>query len=408
MENIKVKFLKNGIPVLIENIKSIETVSFGVFVKTGAINETKEESGVSHYIEHMMFKGTKSRTAKNISEDIDNVGGIINAYTGRDTTAYYTQMLANKIETGIDVLSDMFLNSTFTQENLDKEKKVIIEEIKMYDDIPEEVIHEENLLFAIEGAQSNRVAGTIESVTNINREIFLNYYKRRYVADNIIISIAGNIDEEKIINLLDKSFGKIKKGFVEEEENEYNFNTKENKIKKESNQVHICFNTLGISLKHELKYSTAIISNVLGGNMSSRLFQKIREERGLAYSVYSYSTSFMETGLFTVYAGTTKENYREVLDIIKDEFAEIRENGITEEELQKAKNKFMTSLTLGLESSKGKMTRMASSYMLYNKVISVDEVVEKIEKITMEDIKRTAELMFDEKYYSWTILGGEI
>jgi predicted Zn-dependent peptidase len=404
--SIVVKKLDNGIPVLIDNIESINTVSLGIFVNTGSRNEYPEESGVSHYIEHMMFKGTETRTAKEISEIIDNEGGMINAYTSRDLTVYYIQMLSNKIGTGIDVLSDMFMNSTFSEENLEKERNVIIEEIRMYDDIPEEIIHDENVKYAVTGVQSNSVLGTIESLKGITRERFLKYFNEQYIASNLVISVAGKVDVDEIYTLLNKGLGKFRdSNFRRDIDTSFIINGGENLIKKETNQVHLCFNTRGNGVKDDMKYSGAIISSVLGGNMSSRLFQKIREERGLAYSVYSYGTAFLEGGLFTIYAGTTKESYKEVLEIIKNEFNDIRENGITESELQKSKNQFLSMLTFSLESSKGKMSRMANSYLLYDKVIDIDEIIEKIEKITLEDIKKTAEYLFQEEYYSYTVLG---
>lgn len=404
--SIVVKKLDNGIPVLIDNIESINTVSLGIFVNTGSRNEYPEESGVSHYIEHMMFKGTETRTAKEISEIIDNEGGMINAYTSRDLTVYYIQMLSNKIGTGIDVLSDMFMNSTFSEENLEKERNVIIEEIRMYDDIPEEIIHDENVKYAVTGVQSNSVLGTIESLKGITRERFLKYFNEQYVASNLVISVAGKVDVDEIYSLLNKGLGKFRdSNFRRDIDTSFIINGGENLIKKETNQVHLCFNTRGNGVKDDMKYPGAIISSVLGGNMSSRLFQKIREERGLAYSVYSYGTAFLEGGLFTIYAGTTKESYKEVLEIIKNEFNDIRENGITESELQKSKNQFLSMLTFSLESSKGKMSRMANSYLLYDKVIDIDEIIEKIEKITLEDIKKTAEYLFQEEYYSYTVLG---
>lgn len=404
--SIVVKKLDNGIPVLIDNIESINTVSLGIFVNTGSRNEYPEESGVSHYIEHMMFKGTETRTAKEISEIIDNEGGMINAYTSRDLTVYYIQMLSNKIGTGIDVLSDMFMNSTFSEENLEKERNVIIEEIRMYDDIPEEIIHDENVKYAVTGVQSNSVLGTIESLKGITRERFLKYFNEQYISSNLVISVAGKVDVDEIYNLLNKGLGKFRdSNFRRDIDNSFVINGGENIIKKDTNQVHLCFNTRGNGVKDDMKYPGAIISSVLGGNMSSRLFQKIREERGLAYSVYSYGTAFLEGGLFTIYAGTTKESYKEVLEIIKNEFNDIRENGITESELQKSKNQFLSMLTFSLESSKGKMSRMANSYLLYDKVIDIDEIIEKIEKITLEDIKRTAEYLFQEEYYSYTVLG---
>ena len=404
--SIVVKKLDNGIPVLIDNIESINTVSLGIFVNTGSRNEYPEESGVSHYIEHMMFKGTETRTAKEISEIIDNEGGMINAYTSRDLTVYYIQMLSNKIGTGIDVLSDMFMNSTFSEENLEKERNVIIEEIRMYDDIPEEIIHDENVKYAVTGVQSNSVLGTIESLKGITRERFLKYFNEQYVASNLVISVAGKVDVDEIYNLLNKGLGKFRgSSFRRDIDTSFTINGGENIIKKDTNQVHLCFNTRGNGVKDDMKYPGAIISSVLGGNMSSRLFQKIREERGLAYSVYSYGTAFLEGGLFTIYAGTTKESYKEVLEIIKNEFNDIRENGISESELQKSKNQFLSMLTFSLESSKGKMSRMANSYLLYDKVIDIDEIIEKIEKITLEDIKKTAEYLFQEEYYSYTVLG---
>ena len=404
--SIVVKKLDNGIPVLIDNIESINTVSLGIFVNTGSRNEYPEESGVSHYIEHMMFKGTETRTAKEISEIIDNEGGMINAYTSRDLTVYYIQMLSNKIGTGIDVLSDMFMNSTFSEENLEKERNVIIEEIRMYDDIPEEIIHDENVKYAVTGVQSNSVLGTIESLKGITRERFLKYFNEQYIASNLVISVAGKVDVDEIFTLLNKGLGKFRdSNFRRDIDTSFIINGGENLIKKETNQVHLCFNTRGNGVKDDMKYPGAIISSVLGGNMSSRLFQKIREERGLAYSVYSYGTAFLEGGLFTIYAGTTKESYKEVLEIIKNEFNDIRENGITESELQKSKNQFLSMLTFSLESSKGKMSRMANSYLLYDKVIDIDEIIEKIEKITLEDIKKTAEYLFQEEYYSYTVLG---
>lgn len=404
--SIIVKKLDNGIPVLIDNIESINTVSLGIFVNTGSRNEYPEESGVSHYIEHMMFKGTETRTAKEISEIIDNEGGMINAYTSRDLTVYYIQMLSNKIGTGIDVLSDMFMNSTFSEENLEKERNVIIEEIRMYDDIPEEIIHDENVKYAVTGVQSNSVLGTIESLKGITRERFLKYFNEQYIASNLVISVAGKVDVDEIYTLLNKGLGKFRdSNFRRDIDTSFVINGGENIIKKDTNQVHLCFNTRGNGVKDDMKYPGAIISSVLGGNMSSRLFQKIREERGLAYSVYSYGTAFLEGGLFTIYAGTTKESYKEVLEIIKNEFNDIRENGITESELQKSKNQFLSMLTFSLESSKGKMSRMANSYLLYDKVIDIDEIIEKIEKITLEDIKKTAEYLFQEEYYSYTVLG---
>ena len=405
--SIRIEKLKNGIPVLMDKIEGINSVTFGIFVKTGAKNELSGEEGVSHLLEHMMFKGTKTKSAKDISEIIDNEGGIINAYTGKENTVYYVQMLSNRLKEGIEVLTDMFLNSTFSEENLEKEKNVVIEEIRMYDDIPEEIVHDRNTALVIDGVQGNIVLGSEKSIREMTREKLVKYFKEQYRPENIVISIAGNFSYEDISEVLNNGLGTIENISPEREYNgAMEIRSIENKITKDTNQIHLCFNTKGCSLTSNIRYEVAIISNTLAGNMSSRLFQKIREDRGLAYSVFSYTSSFEEGGLFTVYAGTTKKDYKEVLEIIENEFEDIKENGITEYELQKSKNQFLSAVTFGLESSKGRMNRMANSYLLYKEIKSLDEILEQIEKITVEDIKKAAQEMFDKRYYSKTILGN--
>ncbi|MFR4519095.1 MAG: M16 family metallopeptidase [Fusobacterium sp.] len=405
--SIRIEKLKNGIPVLMDKIEGINSVTFGIFVKTGAKNELSGEEGVSHLLEHMMFKGTKTKSAKDISEIIDNEGGIINAYTGKENTVYYVQMLSNRLKEGIEVLTDMFLNSTFSEENLEKEKNVVIEEIRMYDDIPEEIVHDRNTALVINGVQGNVVLGSEKSIREMTREKLVKYFKEQYRPENIVISIAGNFSYEDISEILNNGLGTIENISPEREYNgEMEIRSIENKITKDTNQIHLCFNTKGCSLTSDKRYEVAIISNTLAGNMSSRLFQKIREDRGLAYSVFSYTSSFEEGGLFTVYAGTTKKDYKEVLEIIENEFEDIKENGITEYELQKSKNQFLSAVTFGLESSKGRMNRMANSYLLYKEIKNLDEILDQIEKITVEDIKKAAQEMFDKRYYSKTILGN--
>ena len=405
--SITTKILDNGIKVLIEDIKSINTASLGFFVKAGVKNELPGEEGISHFIEHLLFKGTINRSAKEISEEIDDQGGMINAYTSVEKTAYYIQMTSNTLEIGIDILNDMFLNSTFTDENIEKERNVIIEEIRMYEDIPEEVVHEENLSFAIDGVQSQKVAGTIESLKGIDREKIIKYFYDMYKPENIVIAVAGNIDIEDVYNRLNKGVGQLKDRSTKRLYNgAMNINSGEKIINQETNQVHLCVNTLGASNIDKDRVSMSVISNVLGGNMSSRLFQKIREEKGLAYSVYSYTSNFDEGGLFTIYAGTTHEDYKEVISIIENELKEIKEHGITEKELQRAKNQFLSMVTFGLESSKGKMSRMAGSYLVYGEVRDIETVIQEIESVSLEDIQRVAKKIFDEKYISKTILGN--
>lgn len=406
-EEVQIKILSNGITVLLEQVPELQSFSLGFFIKTGARNERKEESGISHFIEHMMFKGTKTRSAKEISELIDNEGGMMNAYTSREMTVYYVKLLSSKLEVAIDVLSDMMLNSTFTEENIEKERNVIIEEIRMYEDSPEDTIHDENIQFALIGIQSNSISGTPESLEKITREHFIKYLEDQYVASNLVIAISGKFDEETFLEEIAKkmnTFPTTKKG--REYDNSYEIRSGRNVIVKDTQQTHLCFNTRGIDIHSPMRYAAAILSCAIGGGMSARLFQKIREERGLAYSVYSYLSIYEECGLFTTYAGTTKDAYEEVLDLIQKEYQDIREHGILEEELQRCKNQFSSALMFNLENSKGRMSSIANSYLTHGRVESTDEVIKRINQVSLEDIQEAAKYLLDERYYSYTVLGN--
>lgn len=407
MENIKLKKLDNGITLITEKIIGIDTFSMGFFVKTGAINETKEESGISHFIEHLLFKGTKKRSAKEISEYIDFQGGNINAYTGRDVTCFYIKLISSKMDIAIDVLTDMFLNSTFEESNIEKERNVIIEEIRMYDDIPEDIVHEKAIEFALSGIHSNSISGTVEDLKKIDRDMILKYFKERYIPENIVIVATGNIDENYLFEELND---KMKTLSPKKDERildySYKINSGKNIINKDTAQVHLCFTTRGIAKDSPMRCPVAIISNILAEGMSSRLFQKIREEKGLAYSVYSYLTRFKNCGLLTVYTGTTEESYLEVIEIIKKEFEEIKKNGILEKELQKAKNKYESAIIFSLENASSRMSRLASSYLNFGKIHSIEEIKKEINDVTLEDVKEAAKFIFDEEFYSYTVVGN--
>lgn len=405
-EDVKIRTLSNGVTVLMEQVPELQSFTLGFFVKTGSRNEREEESGISHFIEHMMFKGTESRTAKEISEFVDNEGGMMNAYTSREMTVYYVKLLSSKLDIALEILSDMMLHSTFTEENIEKERNVIIEEIRMYEDSPEDTIHDENLQFALKGIQSNSISGTPEGLEKITREHFMKYLEDQYVASNLVIAISGRFDEAYFLEELEN---KMKDFPVAKHEREYDtryeIQTGKNLIVKDTQQVHLCFNTRGIDAHSPRRFAAAIISSALGGGMSARLFQKIREERGLAYSVYSYLSTYEECGIFTTYAGTTREAYQEVLDCIQKEYEEIRENGISAEELQRCKNQFTSALMFHLENSKGRMASIANSYITHGKIESTDEIIEKINQVSLEEIQETAKYLFNEKYYSYTLLG---
>ncbi|OQY09857.1 MAG: peptidase M16 [Fusobacteriia bacterium 4572_132] len=404
---MKIKKLSNGIPVIIEKITTSKSVSIGIFVKTGTKHELENEAGISHFLEHMLFKGTKTRTAKEISEEIDNVGGDLNAFTSKEVTAFYVKSLSEYTNVGIDILSDIYLNSVFSEEEMERERGVIIEEIRMYEDIPEEKIHDLNSAKVLEGGVlSKPVLGTEESVNKITNKKLKEYWRERYTSDNTIISVVGDIDEEKVLEELERKFSPLKRKMKERNYNEqFKVNYGIEEMKKDIKQVHLCLNVKGIKKTDEKRYILAILSNILGGNMSSRLFQEVREERGLAYTVYSYSTSYQEGGLFTVYAATTKESYKEVLEIIKKEFYKIKKEGITEAELNRAKNQLKSSLILGLESTKSRMIRFARIFMDYGKIETIEKTIEKIEKVSLKNVKDFANEIFNDEKYFITVLG---
>jgi len=404
---LKIKKLSNGIPVIIEKITTSKSVSMGIFVKTGTKYELENEAGISHFLEHMLFKGTKTRTAKQISEEIDDVGGEMNAFTSKEITAFYIKSLSEYTKIGIDILSDIYLNSIFSTEEMKKERGVIIEEIRMYEDIPEEKIHDLNSAKVLEGGVlANPVLGTEESVNEITSEELASYWKQRYTTDNTFISVVGDINEDEVLKELENKFALLeRKSQKRKYDGKFKFNYGIEEMKKDIQQVHLCLNVEAIKRKDEKRYTLAILSNILGGNMSSRLFQEVREERGLAYTIHSYSTSYEEGGLFTVYAATTKEAYKEVLEIIKKEFDKIKKEGITKQELNRAKNQLKSSLILGLESTKARMVRFARVFMDYGEIETIEKTIEKIEKVTLENVKDFANEMFNNEKYFITVLG---
>lgn len=404
---IKIEKLSNGIPVILEKSLNVKSVSIGIYVKTGAKNEEFYTDGISHFLEHMLFKGTKNRNAKQISEEIDFVGGHMNAYTSREVTAYYINILGEHIGNAIEILADMYINSEFPDEEIEKEKSVIAEEIKMYEDIPEEKVHDLNTEYVLKGTNFEKsILGTEESIKTITKEKLKEYWNDRYTTDNMVVSVVGDFDEKSILEKLEKEFQNLKKIKLEKNyKKDFCITSGKLEVKEEISQVHLCFNTKGLSYFSDDKYVLSVISNVLGGNMSSRLFQKIREDKGLAYSVYTYQSSYAEGGIFTAYAGTTKENYKEVIEIIKEEYKSIYKDGISEEELVKAKNQHLSSLILGLETTKARMSRMAGSYINYGEVKPIEKIMENIKKITCEDVCRCAKDLFNEENYSVIILG---
>jgi predicted Zn-dependent peptidase len=399
--------LDNGLTIVTEKISSLRSVSMGILVGAGSGNETDKESGISHFIEHMTFKGTKKRSAFEIAHTLDAVGGKINAYTSKEQTMYYAVVLDKHIDTAIDVLSDIVLNSTYDPKHMEVEKKVVLEEIKMYEDTPDELVHD---LFAQKILQKHPIGkptiGFNKTVKSFTQKDVLNYHKKWYTPDNTIISIAGAIPDN-INDRLKKYFDKwnTKNPSLPPHPSPPNIKGSLNLKKKKTEQVHLCLGVKGVSQIDEDRYPYAILDNIFGGSMSSRLFQEIREKRGMVYSIFSTSSPFKDFGLAYVYAGTSKENLEPVVKLILEQFSNLKKEGVTKEELERAREYLKGTLVLGLESTSSRMSWLAKSEYNYGRIMTIDEIFDKVDKVTNDDIIRLANRFFRDEYLTLAVIG---
>ena len=381
--------LPNGVRIITEEIEHVRSAAIGLWVGAGSRDEREGNQGISHFIEHMFFKGTEHRTARALAESLEAVGGQINAFTTKEYTCYYAKVLDEDLDLAIDVLSDMFFHSLFDEKEVDKEKNVVIEEIKMYEDSPDELIHD---IFSEhvwnEHPLGKPILGTEESINSLSREKIMNFLSEHYAPDNVVIAVAGKIKHEDVVAKLSGQFGTFQRGGRRVLEGTPTGQKVEHYQKKETEQMHILLGVPGLGQDDDDIYAMHIFNNILGGGLSSRLFQEIREQRGLAYSVYSYHSTYVDTGLFAIYAGTSPKNTEEVIECILEEVNQIRKQGITADELARTKAQIKGSLYLGLESVSSRMSRLGKTELTYNRVLSPDEVVEKLEKVTLEDVKR--------------------
>jgi len=398
--------LSNGIRVVTENIPYVKSVAVGIWVGAGSRFETEEYSGISHFLEHLFFKGTEKRSAKDIAESLDSVGGQLNAFTTKEYTCYYAKVLDEHLDLAIDVLADMFYNSKFSEKDISKEREVIIEEIKMYEDTPDELIHDIFSQTIWEGHPLGRpVLGTEETISTFTREDFLNFIQTHYVPSNIVIAVAGSFEHDRLIESLEGLFGKSGRGPVEKFPYPPHSHSQVQNYYRDIGQVQICLGAPGLPQDHPQIYPLYILNSVLGGGLSSRLVQEVREERGLAYSVYSYHSSFSDAGLFTFYAGTRPDNYEQVIKLIFQEAFKISQNGIEKQELSKAKEQLKGSLYLGLESVGSRMTRIGRSLLSLNRLITPEEVAQNIDNVTLGEVRDLAANIFAPEKFTITTIG---
>jgi predicted Zn-dependent peptidase len=403
---IKTKTLKCGIRLVTEEIPYVKSVSAGVWVRAGAVCESARQAGISHFIEHMLFKGTAKRTAKQIAEDVDRIGGQINAFTGKEATCYYLKTLRANFAKGAEILSDMLLSSKFDREEMDKERRVICEEIKMIEDSPEDDIHDlicEQVFYGAPLAKS--VIGAPSTLTGIKAATIRAYMKRFYTAENIVLAVAGDFDAAEVERTLENLFSGLPAGIEATSPDTGAYAPRCRSKVKDIEQSHICMGVKGVALEDDRYYSLMMLNNIMGGSMSARLFQNIREQKGLAYSVYSSASSFTNDGVYSIYAAVGHDKVNEAAAAVLDELARLKKDGVSRDEINMAKEQMKSHYIFGRENVNGRMFSIGKNYLLLNKVFTPEEVIEKIDKVTLEQLHETAELITEPARYSAVAIG---
>ena len=404
---VTIKKLNCGTTVIMEKSERVQSAALGIWVRAGASDEWDEVSGVSHFIEGMMFKGTKNRTAKQIAEDVDKIGGVFNAFTGKEATCYYIKTLSSNICRGAEILLDMLTGSKFDQEEMDRERQVICEEIKMVKDTPDDDVYDTISELVAGGNPLGRsILGTPESLAGIDRSRLVDYRDQMYARDSIVVAVAGNFDEEAIEAIFEDRLTSLRdkkpKKEIQLKPYQQSFNVKVRDIE----QTHICLATPGIALDDPRYYAFVLLNSIFGGSMSSRLFQNIREQKGLAYSVCSMNLFSSYWGFFSIYAGVSPEKAEEALDAIHYELDTLRESGVTEEELAMAKEQMKSSDIFGLESVNSRMFSIGKNKLLLDRVYAEEEVLSSFDRVTREDIREVAEMIGDYSSYCGAAVTG--
>ena len=393
---IKTTTLPNGLRIVTDNVNSVGTVSLGIWACVGSRYESSANNGVAHMVEHMIFKGTKTRNAKDIAEQIENVGGHMNAYTGREITGYYMHIMKDDVNLATDILTDMVQNPLFSQEDFDKERQVVLQEIGMYEDTPDDLIFDNYQQTAYKNqAIGAPILGTTEIIRNMPREELFNYADRSYTPCSLVVSAAGNINHDEFVSLISDRMGNIRKN-KEISYDAANYTSGESRVEKDLEQAHIIMGFKGVSRKDDDYYAAIALSTILGGGMSSRLFQQIREERGLVYSIYSYHNAFQDDGQFGIYAGTGANDLKELVAVTCDEIIKVT-NDISEEELARAKAQLKSNLLMSRESMTSRADQQAKHMIFHNKVMDINEKIAKINDLDIFKIQEIGKKIFSSK-----------
>ena len=405
--NLRRTVLPNGLTVLTERMEHMRSVAMGVWIKSGSRCEPAEANGISHFVEHMLFKGTRSRSAQAIAREMDSIGGNLDAFTGKETICFNVKSLADHVPIALDVLADLVLNPIFASTDIERERGVILEEIKIYEDNPDVLVHELfTQSFWKDHPLGKPILGTSKTVGRVDQQSLSGYHGDRFHGGNMIFSAAGNLDHDQFTEAVAQKFSTLAGG---ETLNELPAPASSARIllrnKKSLEQVQICLGVPAPPITDENRYATLILNTVLGGGMSSRLFQTIREERGMAYSIYSDLSPYRDTGTLCVYAGTSAGKALEVVELILEEFRRLKQEPLSEEELTRAINQVKGNILLGLESSNARMANLARLEMYFHEFITVDEIIARIGEVQAAQVQTMAQRLFDSEQVAVTLLG---
>jgi len=408
LRDIRREVLPNGLTVLTEEMQHIRSVSIGIWVKAGSRDEQAEHNGISHFLEHMVFKGTQTRTAEDIARQIDSIGGNLDAFTAKECICFNVKVLDEHLPIALDVLSDLVLHPVFDAKDIARERGVILEEIKMDEDSPDYLVHEiftQN--FWKDHPLGKPILGTKETVRHFEQPLLWDYYGKRFAPANLVVAAAGHINHEHFAQLVAERFQHLKPAT-----NGFHDSVPEVaariilRNKKSLEQVQICVGLPAYPISHEKRYASYILNTMLGGGMSSRLFQNVRERRGLAYAIYSELNPYRDTGCLSIYAGTSLESAPKVVDLIVNEFRDLKQNAISEEELRRTKEQLKGSLMLSLESTTARMSNLARQEMYFDRFFGLDEIIERIESVTSEELTGLANEFFHADRIAVTVLGN--
>src|ERR1700730_9857542 len=408
IRDIETTVLPNGVRVITEHMAHVRSVSLGIWIRTGSRSETPEQNGISHFIEHMVFKGTSNRSAEDIARSVDSIGGGLDAFTAKEMVSFNTKVLDEHLPLAFDVLADLVRNPLFREEDIEKEKGVILEELKMEVDNPEYLLHEVFCSnFWKDHPIGKPILGTKETVRKFDRQMIHDYYRQYYSPSNILVTAAGNLNHDSLVELARQHFedlpvnGTLLPDWPPVPHARLVFRNKTS-----LEQTHLYMGVPAYPFPHELRFACYALNTVLGGGMSSRLFQNIREKQGLAYAVYSELSMYRDTGCMAIYAGTSVENAAKVVDSIVKELRELKENPVPEEELRRAKDHLKGSFMLGLESTFSRMSNLARQEMYFKRFFTLDEMIQSIEEITAEQVQRIAQEFFDPDHITLAMLGN--